>query len=255
RGCVDRPHRARHERGHGHLRSRHGPGFRACDRGRHAAGGHGEPPCHRGLPGSGVDSMSAADRTAPTANGVVADGPAHGITRTMPQLLEQLAAQQPDRIAMQEKRYGIWMPTTWRVYRERVRDFAHGLAGMGVERGDIVAVLGDNRPEWLIAELAAQSLGAAVVGIYPTSIGSELTHVLAVSRARVVVAEDQEQVDKLLAMDPDPADGVLVEHIVFYDPHGLEQYDHPMLREFTAVEDAGREFGAVREGWLDEEIA
>src|SRR5699024_5286577 len=109
--------------------------------------------------------------------------------------------------------------------------------------------------EWLIAELAAQSLGAAVVGIYPTSIGSELTHVLAVSRARVVVAEDQEQVDKLLAMDPDPADGVLVEHIVFYDPHGLEQYDHPMLREFTAVEDAGREFGAGREEWLDEEIA
>ena len=68
---------------------------------------------------------------------------------------------------------------------------------------------------------------------------------LAVSRARVVVAEDQEQVDKLLAMDAESADGVLVEHIVFYDPHGLEQYDHPMLREFTAVEDAGRD---VREG-------
>ncbi|SLM98872.1 AMP-binding protein [Brevibacterium yomogidense] len=199
--------------------------------------------------------MSAANETAPSAGGFVADRPAHGITHTMPQLLERLAAQRPDQIALQEKRYGIWMPMTWKVYRERVRDFAHGLAGLGVQRGDVVAVLGDNRPEWLIAELAAQSLGAAVVGIYPTSIGTELTHVLAVSRARVVVAEDQEQVDKLLAMDAESADGVLVEHIVFYDPHGLEQYDHPMLREFTAVEDAGREYAKGRDGWLDDEIA
>lgn len=199
--------------------------------------------------------MSAANHAAPSAGGFVADRPPHGMTHTMPQLLERLAAQRPDQVALQEKRYGIWMPMTWSVYRERVRDFAHGLAEMGVQRGDIVAVLGDNRPEWLIAELAAQSLGAAVVGIYPTSIGAELTHVLAVSRARVVVAEDQEQVDKLLAMDAESADGVLVEHIVFYDPHGLEQYDHPMLREFTTVEDAGREFASGRDGWLDDEIA
>lgn len=199
--------------------------------------------------------MSAANHTDSAAGGFVADRPPHGMTHTMPQLLEQLASQHPDRVALQEKRYGIWMPTTWSVYRERVRDFAHGLAEMGVQRGDIVAVLGDNRPEWLIAELAAQSLGAAVVGIYPTSIGTELTHVLAVSRARVVVAEDQEQVDKLLAMDAESADGVLVEHIVFYDPHGLEQYDHPMLREFTTVEDAGRAYASGRDGWLDGEIA
>src|SRR5690625_8011305 len=92
----------------------------------------------------------------------------------MPQLLHELASSHPDSVAMQEKRYGIWQPTTWEQYRDRVRDFAHGLAAMGVQRGEIIAVLGDNRPEWLISELAAQTLGATVVGIYPSSIGGEL---------------------------------------------------------------------------------
>ena len=127
----------------------------------------------------------------PADSGAVIDRPRHDIAHTMPQLLQRHAEATTDAVAMQEKRYGIWMPTTWSTYRERVRDFALGLAELGVERGEIIAVLGDNRPEWLIAEIAAQSLGAAVVGIYPTSLGDELTHVLQVSRARVVVAEDQ----------------------------------------------------------------
>ena len=82
---------------------------------------------------------------------------------TFPRLLAHLAATRPDATAMQEKRYGIWAPMSWSLYAARVRDFAHGLAALGVQRGDIVAVLGDNRPEWLIAELSAQSIGAAVV--------------------------------------------------------------------------------------------
>ncbi|WP_051298124.1 AMP-binding protein [Brevibacterium album] len=178
-----------------------------------------------------------------------ADRPAHGIDRTMPQLLDGLAASRPRQAAMQEKRYGIWQPTTWALYRERVRDFAHGLAQLGVRRGEVVAVLGDNRPEWLIAELAAQSLGAGVVGIYPTSIGAELTHILSVSRARIVVAEDQEQVDKLLALDAG------IERIIYYDPHGLEKYTQDVLLDFTQVEDSGREWAESRPGWLDEQIA
>lgn len=97
---------------------------------------------------------------------------------TFPQLLARLATERPDEVALQEKRYGIWVPMTWSSYDARVRDFAHGLAALGVERGQVVAVLGDNRPEWLIAELAAQTLGAAVVGIFPTSINEELRHIL-----------------------------------------------------------------------------
>lgn len=173
---------------------------------------------------------------------------------TMPQLLHSLADTKPDKVAMQEKRYGIWQPTTWQTYRERVRDFAHGLASLGVKRGDIIAVLGDNRPEWLISELAAQSLGATVVGIYPSSIGGELQHIISTANSRVVVAEDQEQVDKLLGLVQDnPSHGI--DHIIYYDPHGLEQYTDELLTLFTEVEDRGRAWGRERSGWLDDQIA
>ena len=185
---------------------------------------------------------------------------------TFPRLLTGLAATRPNDTAMQEKRYGIWAPMSWSLYAARVRDFAHGLAELGIQRGDIVAVLGDNRPEWLIAELAAQSIGAAVVGIYPTSIGEELLHILTLARVKVVVAEDQEQVDKLIKLIEDERDGrrpseyaamppLLLQTVIFYDPHGLEQYDHDFLRDFTHVEQVGHAWGSTRAGWLDEQIA
>ena len=196
---------------------------------------------------------------------------------TFPQLLASLATQRPDEVALQEKRYGIWTPLTWSGYDARVRDFAHGLASLGVKRGEVVAVLGDNRPEWLIAELAAQTLGAAVVGIFPTSLNEELRHILTLARVKIVVAEDQEQVDKLLRLRQEEMTGkdtnghdtrgpdikgpdasgseqdaaLLVETVIFYDPHGLESYTDPCLRDFTHVEALGRELAAQRPGWLD----
>ena len=171
--------------------------------------------------------------------------------KTFPQLLAERAAADPRGVALQEKLYGIWQPITWQEYADRVRDFGHGLAELGVRRGDIVAVLGDNRPEWLISELAAQSIGAAVVGIYPTSLDEEIVHILTVARAEVVVAEDQEQVDKLLrvkAMVP------TLEKVVFYDPHGLEAYDEPWLMGFTDVEERGREAAEGNPGWFTAEV-
>ncbi len=202
--------------------------------------------------------------TAPTAPASGASGapPAGSAATTFPRLLAGLAATRPDDTAMQEKRYGIWMPLTWAQYADRARDFAHGLASLGIVRGDIVAVLGDNRPEWLIAELAAQSIGAAVVGIYPTSIGEELLHILTLARVRVVVAEDQEQVDKLIKLRADQAAApsadmppLLVDTVVFYDPHGLEQYDDPVLKDFTELEAIGRTWGQDHPGWFEDQVA
>jgi long-chain acyl-CoA synthetase len=174
-------------------------------------------------------------------------------TTTFPKLLAELDRRYGDsRIAVQEKRYGIWQPSGWHELHTRVRDFAHGLASLGVQPGQVVAVLGDNRPEWLISELAAQSLGACTVGIYPTSVGEEIVHVLSDGQVRVVVVEDQEQVDKLIELkDRLPA----VEKVIYYDTRGLEMYDVPYLVEFTAVEAAGREWGEAHPGWLDEQIA
>jgi len=173
-------------------------------------------------------------------------------TGTFPHRLAALAAGRPTAVALQEKRYGIWHPITWAGYAARVRDFAHGLATLGVRRGEVVGVLGDNRPEWLIAELAAQCLGAAVVGVYPTSVGDEVLHILDLAEVRVVVAEDQEQVDKLVRLKARLA---TLEHIIYYDPHGLEHAREGYLAKFTDVEAAGRGAGELRPGWLDGEIA
>ena len=181
---------------------------------------------------------------------------------TFPRLLLDHAARQPNAVALQEKRYGIWMPITWREYADRVRDVAHGFASLGVSRGDLVAVLGDNRPEWLIAELAAQSIGAAVVGIYPTSIGAELRHILHQGSVAVVVAEDQEQVDKLIKLlQKDQAAGAAtageplsVHTVVYYDPHGLEKYAEDYLLDFAELEERGRSWGTGWPGWYEDQV-
>lgn len=201
-----------------------------------------------------IETPSADSAGGPGSRGSAASA----ITETMPQHLRNLATTDPTGVAMQEKRYGIWQPMTWQLYYQRVREFSSGLAELGVIRGDIVAVLGDNRPEWLIAELAAQTLGASVVGIYPTSIGDELTHILESSAARVVVAEDQEQVDKLLALKTvQEAAGLAfgIDTIVFYDPHGLEQYTDDILLDFTEVEARGARALATNSDWLDSQIS
>jgi long-chain acyl-CoA synthetase len=172
---------------------------------------------------------------------------------TFPQLLDRLAATRGEETALQEKRYGIWEPITWSGYRQRVRSFAHGLASLGFERGEVLAILGDNRPEWLISELAAQSLGGLSVGLYPDGVVEEVEHVISHAGVRVVVAEDQEQVDKLLALrGAGRIDAV--EWIVYYDPHGLEHYDDDCLIEFTELEHRGEELERERPGWLDEEV-
>ncbi len=160
---------------------------------------------------------------------------------TFPKLLLHNAEHLGDRAALREKDLGIWRETSWRRYGERVREFSLGLLALGLERGGKVAIIGDNRPEWVIAELAAQSMGAASVGIYQDSTLTEVAYVIDHSDARFVIAEDQEQVDKILDMiDQLPK----VTHVVFADPRGLRRYKHEKLISFEEVEKRGREMHA-----------
>jgi long-chain acyl-CoA synthetase len=171
---------------------------------------------------------------------------------TFPGLLFARAAEHPRANAMQEKRFGVWQPLTWAQYARRVREFAHGMATLGISRGDVVAVLGDNRPEWLITELAVQCLGAAVIGVYPSSADDEILNVLSVAEVRVVVAEDQEQVDKLIRLkDQLPK----LATIVYYDPRGLAGYPQQYLERFTGIEAVGAEVAKARPTWFDERLA
>lgn len=144
----------------------------------------------------------------------------------LPRLLRAAAAEVPDRTALRVKQSGIWQDITWRAYLDAVEDVAFGLAALGVGVGDRVAIQSENRPEWLFADLAAASLRAAIVGLYPTNPVAEVTYLLQDSGARVLIAEDQEQVDKALAAEPDAPD---LEWIVALDGRGLAGYDHPKL--------------------------
>jgi long-chain acyl-CoA synthetase len=156
---------------------------------------------------------------------------------TFPKLLLRNAERFGDRTALREKNMGIWKPMSWSQYRDAVRDFSLGLVSLGVGRGDKVAILGDNRPSWVIAELAAQAAGAASVGVYQDSNLNEVAYVIDHCDAKVVVAEDQEQVDKILDMiDRLPK----VKAVVYADPRGLRAYKHPALKSFAEVQAAGR---------------
>ncbi len=157
---------------------------------------------------------------------------------TLPGLLARHAQRTPRRVALREKEFGIWQEITWAGYLARVRRFSLGLDALGVRKGDRIAIVGDNRPEWTISQLAAQSLGALPLGLYQDAVAAELAGLLEAASPRVVVAEDQEQVDKVLEV----RDGLPeLEHVVHYDDRGMHGYEAPGLARFEAVEALGAE--------------
>ncbi len=155
---------------------------------------------------------------------------------TLPGLLARRAQEHPDEIALREKEFGIWQEITWAGYLARVRSFSLGLVELGIGKGDRIAVIGDNRPEWVIAELGAQAIGALPLGLYQDSISTELAGMLEAAEARVIVAEDQEQVDKVLEVR-DRVPGL--QHIIYYDSRGMYGYEAPGLMAFEEVEALG----------------
>ena len=170
------------------------------------------------------------------------------IDLTLPQLLRRNAAAMSARPAMREKDRGIWQPYTWQRYWDETRDLALGLAGLGFVAGDKLAVIGENRPRLYFAQLAAMSLGGIAVPAYQDAIASELAYVLDHAEVSVVVAEDQEQVDKVLSLKERLP---LLKLVIYDDPRGLGDYDEPILKSFGEVEEAGRKFGSAHPGFVE----
>jgi long-chain acyl-CoA synthetase len=167
---------------------------------------------------------------------------------TLPQLLRRNAERVPNRTALREKDLGIWQSYSWRRYWEEVRDLALGLAAAGFGQGHKLAVIGENRPRLYFAQLAAMSLGGVAVPAYQDAIASELAYVLDHAEISVVVAEDQEQVDKILSLkDRLPH----LKLLVYDDPRGLLNYDDPLLKSFEVVQAEGRAFGAAHPGHVE----
>jgi len=172
-------------------------------------------------------------------------------TLTLPRYLLRNAQQHADRPAIREKDRGIWQTYTWRQYHDHVRDIALGLAALGFKRGDKLSVIGDNRPRLYWAQVAAMCLGGVSVPVYQDSIAKELAFVLNHAEVSVIVAEDQEQVDKILALKEQlPALRV----VIYEDARGMAQYRSADLKSLTDVEELGRRFAGEHPGAFEAEI-
>jgi long-chain acyl-CoA synthetase len=171
---------------------------------------------------------------------------------TFPKLLVDRAKRYADRQANREKEFGIWQSWTWAQVATEVEQFACGLLAMGFERGDKLAIIGDNRPRLYWSVAAAQSLGGVPVPTYQDAVAEEMQYVLEHAGARFVIAENQEQVDKVLEVaDRCP----LLEQIIYDDTRGLRSYDRQRLSSFVTVQERGRELLAKKPQAWHEEIA
>jgi long-chain acyl-CoA synthetase len=180
----------------------------------------------------------------------VAGSPSAG--DTFPRLLLEHARLRPDRVAIREKDLGIWQSWTWREVADEVRWLACGLAARGFARGMNLAIVGDNRPRLYWAFAAAQSLGGVPVPIYQDSVAQEMLYVLDDAEIAFAIVEDQEQVDKLLELQPRAP---RLQHVIYDDPRGLRNYDQPQLLPYDELREIGREYDEAHPGFFADAVA
>jgi len=171
---------------------------------------------------------------------------------TLPQILLEKVRKYPrHKIAIREKDLGIWQSYSWADYYGNVKKFSLGLASLGFQRGDRLSVIGDNRPQLYWAQVAALCLGGIPVPLYQDAIEKELEYIIKHSEAKFVVAEDQEQVDKMLALKEKVSS---MEMILYDDPRGMRHYNQPFLKSFTEVQTLGQNFEKDHPQFFEQEV-
>ncbi len=161
---------------------------------------------------------------------------------TFPKILRHNAQNWPNDIAMREKEFGIWNEFTWQDYNNRVKWLSLALKDLGIKNGDAIALLGDNRPEWVWGEVAAHAIGCYSLGIFQDSLHEEVIYLLNKSNATVVIAEDEEQCDKLLDLGDQIPE---VKLIIYCDPRGMRKYHDPRLISIEKIFQQGQNIEAL----------
>jgi len=172
--------------------------------------------------------------------------------KTLPQMLREQARERSDGIAIRQKDFGIWKPITWKDYFERASDVGIGLHALGLRKGGHLAVISENRVEWVLAQLGAGVIGAITVGVYPTSPANEVVYVLGHSDTEFVVCEDQEQVDKVLELRHELPK---LRHVIAMESKGARAYPSDFVTTFARLEAIGREARRTQQGAIDEVLA
>lgn len=142
-------------------------------------------------------------------------------TRTVARLVRDRAMSTPNLVALREKDFGIWQEITWGAYWEQVLLAAHGLLALGVEVGDRVSIHSEDRPEWVILDVATVAVRGVTVGLYPTNPFAEVQYLLSDSGSRIHLAEDQEQADKLMEVIDTLTE---LEKVIHVEPRGFRSY-------------------------------
>jgi long-chain acyl-CoA synthetase len=182
------------------------------------------------------------------------DAPAEGTGyRTIAAMVRERAVETPDRVAMREKDFGIWQEVTWGELWDLVLDAAHGLLALGVGKGDRVSIHSEDRPEWVVLDLASVAIRAISVGLYPTNPAAEVQYLLTDSGAKVHVVEDQEQADKVMeVIDTLPE----LEKIIHVEPRGFRPWrDDPRFMFWDDFLELGRAHRNTHEGEVERIMA
>jgi long-chain acyl-CoA synthetase len=170
---------------------------------------------------------------------------------TIPQIIRDNAARWGDRTAMSMKMFGIWRRYRWQEYYDNVRYLSLGLISLGLERGDVVAIIGDNEPPWFWSEFAAQAAGGIATGIYVDSIPSEVKYVAEHADAKFAIVNDQEQTDKFLEIKNELP---RLKKVIYWDPKGLRDYDDPILISLSEVMARGRDYEKAHPGLFESNV-
>lgn len=170
---------------------------------------------------------------------------------TIPQIIKSNCTKWGSRAAMSMKMFGIWQRYSWQDYYERVKYFSLGLISLGLERGDVVCIIGDNEPQWFWGEFAAQATGAIATGIFVDSIPSEVKYIAEHSNAKFAIVNDQEQTDKFLQIKDELP---LLKKVIYWDPKGLRNYEDPILISFDEVTALGREYEKTHPGLFEKNV-
>lgn len=166
--------------------------------------------------------------------------------------LRDRATRTPDAVALRDKDLGLWQEITWAEYWDKVQNVAHGLLALGIEVGDRVAIHSENRPEWVYADLATVSIRGMTMGLYPTNPPTETEYLLSDSGAKVLIAEDQEQVDKALQTKAQLAH---LEKIIYIEPRGVRNYDDELLMSWDDLVALGKQHRSAHSGAVDRLMA
>src|SRR4051812_21513740 len=175
-----------------------------------------------------------------------------GTLDTFPKLLLHHARVRATLPAIREKDLGIWQSWTWQRFADEALTLACGLATHGLRRGQHIALVGANRPRIYAGIAAAQCLGAIPVPLYQDAVATEMAFPIQNAEIAHAIAEDQEQVDKLLEILPQCP---TLKHIYYDEPRGLRNYRHPTLMSYDKLLELGRDMRARDPAFIDAEIA